>query len=89
MLALQICRIISILIHFFFTATFVFMLLEAIHTYSIVAFVVRKNGILSRAQNVLVGWLVSAGTLVSDIGKDFECSPHSALSSHTIDWSNK
>ena len=61
MLALQICRIISILIHFFFTATFVFMLLEAIHTYSIVAFVVRKNGILNRAQNVIVGWLVSAG----------------------------
>ena len=66
MLALQICRIISILIHFFFTATFVFMLLEAIHTYSIVAFVVRKNGILSRAQNVLVGWLVSAGTLIKN-----------------------
>ena len=36
------CRIISILIHFFFTACFMFMLLESLHMYSLVAYVVKK-----------------------------------------------
>ena len=33
-----------------------FMFLESLYTYSLVAFVVKKNGILSRLQNTLVGW---------------------------------
>ena len=33
-----------------------FMFLESLHTYSLVAFVVKKNGILNRLQNTLIGW---------------------------------
>lgn len=57
----ELCRIISILIHMFFTTCFVFMFLESLHTYSIVAFVVKKNGMLTRLQNVLTGWGVGVG----------------------------
>lgn len=49
------CKVISILIHFFFTATFMFMFLESLHTYSLVAFVVKKNGLLTKTQNILLG----------------------------------
>ncbi|XP_071515240.1 putative adhesion G protein-coupled receptor E4P [Panulirus ornatus] len=54
------CRIVSILVHFFFTACFMFMFLEALHMYSFVAFVVNKDGMFSRAQNTLVGWGMAA-----------------------------
>lgn len=64
----QMCRILSILIHFFFTATFMFMFLESLHTYTIVAFVVKKNGILSRLQNVLIGWGFSLATVLICVG---------------------
>jgi len=67
-----VCKIISIFIHYFFTTAFVFMLLEAIHTYSIVAYVVRKNGILSRAQNVVTGWLVSTGITLIVVGLHYD-----------------
>ncbi|TRY77046.1 hypothetical protein TCAL_03852 [Tigriopus californicus] len=50
------CRILSILIHFFFTACFVFMFLEAVHMYSMVAWVVHRDGLMTRVQNTLVGW---------------------------------
>ena len=50
------CTLISIFIHFFFTACFVFMLLEAIHMYSLVAWVVRSDGLLSPLQNTVFGW---------------------------------
>jgi hypothetical protein len=33
-----------------------FIFLESLYTYSLVAFVVKKNGILSRLQNILIGW---------------------------------
>ena len=33
-----------------------FMFLESLHTYSLVAYVVKKNGVLNRTQNTLVGW---------------------------------
>ena len=46
----QICRVISILIHYFFTSCFMFMFLESIHMYSLVAFVVHKDGLMTRLQ---------------------------------------
>ena len=60
------CTLISIFIHFFFTACFVFMLLEAIHMYSLVAWVVRSDGLLSPLQNTVFGW-----TTAFTIGKIF------------------
>lgn len=54
------CRVISILLHWFFTACFAFMLLESVHMYSLVAFVVRKNGMFNSIQNVLIGWGLAA-----------------------------
>ena len=76
----QLCRILSILTHFFFVATFMFMFLESLHTYSLVAFVVKKNGVLNRLQNTLVGWgfsvaIVSAacGLTFEDYGGEYHC----------------
>ena len=53
--AIEICRIISILTHFFFLACFMFMFLEAVHVYALVAFVVPKDGMFTKWQNVLIG----------------------------------
>ena len=39
----EVCRIISILTHFFFLACFMFMFLEALHVYAMVASVVHKG----------------------------------------------
>ena len=50
------CILISIFVHFFFTACFLFMLLESIHMYSMVAWVVRSDGLLSPFQNTVLGW---------------------------------
>lgn len=47
------------MLHFLFTAVFMFMMLEALHMYSLVARVVRRDGLFSRAQNVCVGWGLS------------------------------
>ena len=52
----DVCVFTSILTHFFFTACFVFMLLEAINMYSLVAWVVRSDGLLSPVQNTVFGW---------------------------------
>lgn len=54
------CRVVSILIHFFFTACFMFMMLESLHMYSLVAYVVKKDGLFTRLQNTLIGWGLSA-----------------------------
>jgi len=77
---IEICRIISILVHMFFTTCFMFMFLEALHTYSLVAFVVKKNGMLTRAQNVMTGWGLGVGvTLVivsleyTNYGGEYHC----------------
>ena len=37
------------------------MFLEALYTYSLVAFVVKKDGLLTRGQNVIVGWGTGVG----------------------------
>jgi len=50
------CRFVSILVHFFFTACFIFMMLESLHMYSLVAYVVKKDGLFTRVQNTLIGW---------------------------------
>ena len=70
----------SILTHFFFVATFMFMFLESLHTYSLVAYVVKKNGILNRLQNTLVGWgfaiaitSASVGICFDDYGGPYHC----------------
>lgn len=54
------CTVVSIFIHFFFTACFMFMLLEALHMYVFVAYVVKKRGMCSRVQYVMVGWGIAA-----------------------------
>ena len=51
----EICRIISILTHFFFLACFMFMFLEAIHVYAMVASVVHKDGMFTKWQNFCIG----------------------------------
>ena len=48
------------------------MLLEAVHTYSIVAYVVRRNGLLNKVQNVVTGWLISAGMTLIVIGFHYD-----------------
>ena len=74
------CTIMSILTHFFFVATFMFMFLESLHTYSLVAYVVKKNGILNRLQNTLIGWgfalaitCASVGLCFDDYGGPYHC----------------
>ena len=50
------CRAVSVAVHFFFTAAFVWMLLEAIHVHSVL---VRRHHTISlgKAQNMLIGKL--------------------------------
>jgi len=54
------CRVISIAIHYFFTVCFVFMFLEAIYMYGLVASVVKKSGMLATKQNIFIGWGIPA-----------------------------
>ncbi|XP_054724738.1 adhesion G-protein coupled receptor G6-like [Uloborus diversus] len=76
----DLCQVVSIALHFFFTACFMFMLLEALHVYSMVAFVVSRNGLLSRFQNMLVGWGVSVLIIIVGVcffleyyGAEYHC----------------
>ncbi|QQP49870.1 Uncharacterized protein FKW44_010680, partial [Caligus rogercresseyi] len=64
--------VVSILIHFFHTACFMFMFLESLHMYSIVASVVKRNGMLSKCQNLSLGWIIPAGITLITIGLQFE-----------------
>ena len=67
----DVCKVISMFIHLFFTACFMFMFLEALHTYSLVAFVVKKHGLFSRKQNFFIGWGVSLGVVLVSMGFHF------------------
>ena len=74
------CKLLSILTHFFFTACFMFMFLESLHTYSLVAFVVKKGGLFGRRQNVLLGWGLAVGVVLpavafhwDDYGGEYHC----------------
>ncbi|KAF2363264.1 GPCR family 2 secretin-like [Trinorchestia longiramus] len=70
------CRIVSIALHLLFTAVFMFMMLESLHMYSLVGFVVKRNGMLTPVQNVLVGWGVP--TLIVLITMCFEYDNYGA-----------
>ena len=48
------------------------MLLEALHCYSILAYVVRKGGLLTKTQNIVVGWFGSAAIVLIVCSKCFE-----------------
>ena len=61
------CRILSIFIHYFFTTTFMFMFLESVHVYAQVAYVVKRNGLLTRRQNFFVGWLIPLGAILISV----------------------
>jgi len=54
------CKVISIAIHYFFTVCFVFMFLEAIYMYGLVASVVKNAGMLATKQNIVIGWGIPA-----------------------------
>ncbi|XP_068212021.1 adhesion G-protein coupled receptor D1-like [Palaemon carinicauda] len=75
-----VCTTISILVHLFFTACFVFMLLEALHMYSLVAFIVKQDGMFTKLQNTLVGWgvalfviLICIAFQLDNYGGDYHC----------------
>ena len=55
---MEVCRIISILTHFFFLACFMFMFLEALHVYAMVASVVHKDGMFTKLQNIVLGKVI-------------------------------
>jgi hypothetical protein len=66
------CKVVSILLHFFFTACFAFMFLEALHMYSLVAFVVKQDGMLTKGQNIFVGWGMSAFVVIMTMCFSFD-----------------
>ena len=66
------CKLVSILIHFCFTACYMFMMLEALHMYFLVAYIVKKDGPFSRLQNTLIGWVVSAIVVLFCICFEYE-----------------
>jgi len=66
------CRVISILIHYFYTVCFTFMLLEALHMYAMVASVVKRNGMLATKQNLVVGWGVPAFIVLFNMCFEYE-----------------
>jgi hypothetical protein len=68
----EVCRIISILIQFFFTACFMFMFLEALHVYAIVASVVYKDGMFTKFQNIVLGWGLTLGVVLVCISLEYE-----------------
>ena len=66
------CRVLSILIHYFFTVAFTFFLLEALHMYSMVASVVKQRGLLSTKQNIVVGWGIPAFIILFNMCFEYE-----------------
>ena len=65
-------QVISICTHFFFTACFTFMLLESLHIYAMVASVVKERGMLTRKQNLLVGWGLPAFIVLCNMCFEFD-----------------
>ena len=56
------------------------MFLESLHNYSILAYVVRKDGMLTKVQNVVVGWAMSIAVVLlvcslcyDDYGGTYHC----------------
>ena len=77
---MNLCRIVSILIHMFYVTCFVFTFLEALHTYSLVAFVVKRDGLLTRKQNIAVGW--GSGISITMIVVSLEWKNYGGKPSH-------
>lgn len=48
------------------------MLLEAIHLYSLVAWVVKAGGLMSKGQNMLFGWLLPLVILLFNLSFQYE-----------------
>ena len=48
------------------------MLLESLHNYSILAYVVRKDGMLTKAQNFVVGWGFSLAVILLVCSVEYE-----------------
>lgn len=67
-----VCKIISILLHYLILACFMFMMLEAVHMYTLVAFVVKKDGLFSRMLNLLIGWGVPAAIVGISVAFQWE-----------------
>ena len=57
------CVAVSVATHWAFTAAHSYYLLEAVHTYSLVAAVVPSSGLLSRRQNFFLGIAMSVGSV--------------------------
>lgn len=68
----EVCRIISILTHFFFLACFMFMFLEALHVYALVASVVHNDGMFTKLQNIVLGWGFSSGFCLISIAINYQ-----------------
>ena len=56
------------------------MLLEALHNYSILAYIVKRDGLLTKIQNIVVGWVGSAAIILiicslcyEDYGGRYHC----------------
>lgn len=65
------CKIISMLLHLMFLTCFMFMMLEAVHMYAMVAYVVKKDGYFTKLQNILVGWLVPVALVGLSVAVDY------------------
>ncbi|KAA0192947.1 hypothetical protein HAZT_HAZT003172 [Hyalella azteca] len=62
------CKIVSIALHLFFLACFMFMMLEAVHMYTLVAYVVKKDGLFDRKVNLAIGWGVAVFIVGVSVG---------------------
>ncbi|CAB4070426.1 unnamed protein product [Lepeophtheirus salmonis] len=67
-----ICKFLSIGNHLFYTAAFIFMLLESIQFYSLLAWVVPRNGLLKSSQNVCIGWCSSGLIIIFTICFEYD-----------------
>lgn len=68
----EVCRLLSIFTHYFFLVCFTFMFLEAIHLYSLVTWVVKSGGLMSKGQNLLFGWLLPLIILLFNLAFEYE-----------------
>ena len=66
------CKVISICLHFFYTATFAFFMLEAVFMYSILANVVKKDGMMTKTQNFALGWGIAVIVIVFSVSFEYD-----------------
>ena len=68
----DLCRNVSICLHFFFTVVFAFFTLEGVYTFSILGHIVPKDGMLGYLGNFLCGWGVGILVIAYSISFEFE-----------------